>query len=96
LDQKLEGAEEGKLRSAQVRHSSISYSSQANVIYCLTTFIFRLLARLLSTANDTVVLSVAANDIGQYVKKDPSSKKYAEEILGRMVSIIELIFDVVL
>lgn len=35
----------------------------------------RVLARLLSTSNDATVLSVAASDIGQYVKRDPSSKK---------------------
>jgi V-type H+-transporting ATPase subunit H len=37
--------------------------------------LLRILARLLSTASDPVVLSVAANDIGHYVKRDPSSKK---------------------
>lgn len=36
---------------------------------------FRILARLLSTAVDPLVLSVAASDIGHYVKRDPSSKK---------------------
>lgn len=35
----------------------------------------RVLARLLSTSNDAIVLSVTASDIGQYVKRDPSSKK---------------------
>ncbi|KAG0021863.1 H(+)-transporting V1 sector ATPase subunit H [Entomortierella chlamydospora] len=51
--------------------------------------LLRVLARLLSTATDTVVLSVAANDIGQYVKRDPSSKKFLQEI-GVKQRIMEL------
>ncbi|KAG0046843.1 H(+)-transporting V1 sector ATPase subunit H [Gryganskiella cystojenkinii] len=51
--------------------------------------LLRILARLLSTANDTVVLSVAANDIGQYVKRDPSSRKFLQEI-GVKQRIMEL------
>ncbi|KAF9107740.1 H(+)-transporting V1 sector ATPase subunit H [Mortierella sp. GBA35] len=51
--------------------------------------LLRILARLLSTAADPVVLSVAANDIGQYVKRDPSSKKFLQE-LGVKQRIMEL------
>ncbi|KAG9069901.1 H(+)-transporting V1 sector ATPase subunit H [Linnemannia hyalina] len=51
--------------------------------------LLRILARLLSTAGDPVVLSVAANDIGQYVKRDPSSKKFLQE-LGVKQRIMEL------
>ncbi|KAG0251546.1 H(+)-transporting V1 sector ATPase subunit H [Mortierella polycephala] len=51
--------------------------------------LLRTLARLLSTASDPVVLSVAANDIGQYVKRDPSSKKFLQEI-GVKQRIMEL------
>lgn len=51
--------------------------------------LLRILARLLSTASDPVVLSVAANDIGQYVKRDPSSKKFLQE-LGVKQRIMEL------
>ncbi|KAG0314317.1 H(+)-transporting V1 sector ATPase subunit H [Linnemannia gamsii] len=47
------------------------------------------LARLLSTSNDAIVLSVAASDIGQYVKRDPSSKKFLQEI-GVKQKIMEL------
>ncbi|KAI8363583.1 ATPase V1 complex subunit H [Mortierella sp. GBAus27b] len=42
--------------------------------------LLRLLARLLSSSTEPLVLSVAANDIGQYVKRDPSSKKFLQEI----------------
>ncbi|KAF8949405.1 H(+)-transporting V1 sector ATPase subunit H [Haplosporangium gracile] len=51
--------------------------------------LLRILARLLSTAGDSVVLSVAANDIGQYVKRDPSSKRFLQE-LGVKQRIMEL------
>ncbi|KAG0282010.1 H(+)-transporting V1 sector ATPase subunit H [Linnemannia gamsii] len=51
--------------------------------------LLRILARLLSTAGDPIVLSVAANDIGQYVKRDPSSKKFLQE-LGVKQRIMEL------
>ncbi|KAF8977479.1 H(+)-transporting V1 sector ATPase subunit H [Entomortierella lignicola] len=51
--------------------------------------LLRVLARLLSTATDTLVLSVVANDIGQYVKRDPSSKKFLQEI-GVKQRIMEL------
>ncbi|KAK3830591.1 MAG: armadillo-type protein [Linnemannia elongata] len=51
--------------------------------------LLRILARLLSTAGDPLVLSVAANDIGQYVKRDPSSKKFLQE-LGVKQRIMEL------
>ncbi|KAF9127919.1 H(+)-transporting V1 sector ATPase subunit H [Mortierella sp. 14UC] len=51
--------------------------------------LLRVLARLLSTSNDAVVLSVAASDIGQYVKRDPSSKKFLQEI-GVKQKIMEL------
>ncbi|KAI8599592.1 ATPase, V1 complex, subunit H [Dissophora ornata] len=37
--------------------------------------LLRTLARLLSTSTDSIVLSVAASDIGQYVRRDPGSKK---------------------
>ncbi|KAF9584126.1 H(+)-transporting V1 sector ATPase subunit H [Lunasporangiospora selenospora] len=47
------------------------------------------LARLLSTATDPLVLSVAANDVGQYVKRDPASKKFLQEI-GVKQRIMEL------
>ncbi|KAF8924994.1 H(+)-transporting V1 sector ATPase subunit H, partial [Dissophora ornata] len=36
--------------------------------------LLRTLARLLSTSTDSIVLSVAASDIGQYVRRDPGSK----------------------
>ncbi|KAF9098852.1 H(+)-transporting V1 sector ATPase subunit H [Mortierella sp. GBA35] len=51
--------------------------------------LLRVLARLLSTSNDAIVLSVAASDIGQYVKRDPSSKKFLQEI-GVKQRIMEL------
>ncbi|KAF9137574.1 H(+)-transporting V1 sector ATPase subunit H [Mortierella sp. GBA39] len=51
--------------------------------------LLRVLARLLSTSNDAIVLSVAASDIGQYVKRDPSSKKFLQEI-GVKQKIMEL------
>ncbi|KAK3838263.1 MAG: ATPase, V1 complex, subunit H [Linnemannia gamsii] len=51
--------------------------------------LLRVLARLLSTSNDATVLSVAASDIGQYVKRDPSSKKFLQEI-GVKQKIMEL------
>ncbi|KAF8938382.1 H(+)-transporting V1 sector ATPase subunit H [Haplosporangium gracile] len=51
--------------------------------------LLRVLARLLSTSNDVIVLSVAASDIGQYVKRDPSSKKFLQEI-GVKQKIMEL------
>ncbi|KAF9540803.1 H(+)-transporting V1 sector ATPase subunit H [Mortierella hygrophila] len=51
--------------------------------------LLRILARLLSTAGDPVVLSVAANDIGHYVKRDPSSKRFLQE-LGVKQRIMEL------
>ncbi|GJJ68369.1 V-type H+-transporting ATPase subunit H [Entomortierella parvispora] len=51
--------------------------------------LLRVLARLLSTSSDTLVLSVAASDIGQYVKRDPSSKKFMQEI-GVKQRIMEL------
>ncbi|KAG0332306.1 H(+)-transporting V1 sector ATPase subunit H, partial [Podila horticola] len=51
--------------------------------------LLRVLARLLSTSSDPVVLSVAASDIGQYVKRDPSSKKFLQEI-GVKQRIMEL------
>ncbi|KAK3807602.1 MAG: ATPase V1 complex subunit H, partial [Benniella sp.] len=43
--------------------------------------LLRTLARLLSTSTDTVVLAVAASDIGQYVKRDPSSKRQGNLLL---------------
>ncbi|KAF9358084.1 H(+)-transporting V1 sector ATPase subunit H [Mortierella sp. NVP85] len=51
--------------------------------------LLRVLARLLSTAVDPLVLSVAASDIGHYVKRDPSSKKFLQEI-GVKQRIMEL------
>ncbi|KAG0208722.1 H(+)-transporting V1 sector ATPase subunit H [Mortierella sp. GBA30] len=51
--------------------------------------LLKVLARLLSTATDPVVLSVAANDIGQYVKRDPQSKRFLQEI-GVKQRIMEL------
>ncbi|KAG0248521.1 H(+)-transporting V1 sector ATPase subunit H [Mortierella polycephala] len=51
--------------------------------------LLRVLARLLSTSSDPVVLSVAASDIGQYVKRDASSKKFLQEI-GVKQRIMEL------
>ncbi|KAF9385323.1 H(+)-transporting V1 sector ATPase subunit H [Mortierella sp. AD011] len=51
--------------------------------------LLRTLARLLSTSSDPTVLSVAASDIGQYVKRDPSSKKFLQEI-GVKQRIMEL------
>ncbi|KAF8925603.1 armadillo-type protein [Dissophora ornata] len=51
--------------------------------------LLRILGRLLSTASDPLVLSVAASDIGQYVKRDPSSKKFLQEI-GVKQRIMEL------
>ncbi|KAF9943021.1 H(+)-transporting V1 sector ATPase subunit H [Mortierella antarctica] len=51
--------------------------------------LLKVLARLLSTSSDPVVLSVAASDIGQYVKRDPSSKKFLQEI-GVKQRIMEL------
>lgn len=38
--------------------------------------IYRILARLLSQSSDNAVLSIAAHDLGQYVKYYPSGKKY--------------------
>ncbi|KAF9387662.1 H(+)-transporting V1 sector ATPase subunit H [Podila verticillata] len=51
--------------------------------------LLKVLARLLSTSSDPVVLSIAASDIGQYVKRDPSSKKFLQEI-GVKQRIMEL------
>ncbi|KAF9960898.1 H(+)-transporting V1 sector ATPase subunit H [Mortierella alpina] len=51
--------------------------------------LLKVLARLLSTASEPVVLSVAANDIGQYVKRDPQSRKFLQEI-GVKQRIMEL------
>ncbi|KAF9277981.1 V-type proton ATPase subunit H, partial [Mortierella alpina] len=51
--------------------------------------LLRVLARLLSTSSDPVVLSVAASDIGQYVRCDPGSKKFLQE-LGVKQRIMEL------
>ncbi|KAG0326329.1 H(+)-transporting V1 sector ATPase subunit H [Dissophora globulifera] len=51
--------------------------------------LLRVLARLLSTASDTVVLSVAASDIGQYVKRDSGGKKFLQDI-GVKQRIMEL------
>ncbi|KAF9919685.1 H(+)-transporting V1 sector ATPase subunit H [Linnemannia zychae] len=51
--------------------------------------LLRVLARLLSTSNDATVLSVAASDIGQYVRRDPGSKKFLQEI-GVKQKIMEL------
>ncbi|KAG0358290.1 ATPase V1 complex subunit H [Gamsiella multidivaricata] len=51
--------------------------------------LLKTLARLLSTSSDSIVLSVAASDIGQYVKRDSSSKKFLQEI-GVKQRIMEL------
>ncbi|KAG0323779.1 H(+)-transporting V1 sector ATPase subunit H [Dissophora globulifera] len=51
--------------------------------------LLRTLARLLSTSMDPTVLSVAANDVAQYVKRDPSSKKFLQDI-GVKQRIMEL------
>ncbi|KAG0052088.1 H(+)-transporting V1 sector ATPase subunit H [Gryganskiella cystojenkinii] len=51
--------------------------------------LLRVLARLLSTSSDPLVLSVAASDIGQYIKRDPSSKKFMQDV-GVKQRIMEL------
>jgi len=51
--------------------------------------LIRTLARLLSTSNDNTVLTVAAHDLGQYVKYYPNGKKFLQEI-GAKQRIMEL------
>ncbi|KAF9899649.1 H(+)-transporting V1 sector ATPase subunit H [Lobosporangium transversale] len=51
--------------------------------------LLRVLARLLSVSNEPIVLSVAASDIGHYVKRDPGSKKFLQDI-GVKQRIMEL------
>ncbi|KAF9941057.1 H(+)-transporting V1 sector ATPase subunit H [Modicella reniformis] len=51
--------------------------------------LLRTLGRLLSTSTDTVVLAVAANDIGQYTKRDPGCKRLLQDI-GVKQKIMEL------
>ncbi|KAG9284085.1 hypothetical protein G9A89_022859 [Geosiphon pyriformis] len=51
--------------------------------------LLKILARLLSTSNDKLVLAVAAHDLGQYVKYCPSGKKFLQDI-GAKQRIMEL------
>ncbi|CAG8433030.1 6324_t:CDS:10 [Ambispora gerdemannii] len=51
--------------------------------------LLRILARILSTSSDNLVLSVAAHDLGQYVKYCTSGKKFLQEI-GAKQRIMEL------
>ncbi|CAG8776842.1 3782_t:CDS:2, partial [Acaulospora morrowiae] len=48
-----------------------------------------ILARLLVTSIDPLVLAVAAHDLGQYVKYYPNGKKFLQEI-GAKQQIMEL------
>ncbi|KAG4083626.1 ARM repeat-containing protein [Neocallimastix lanati (nom. inval.)] len=51
--------------------------------------LLRILTRLFSTSTDPVVLAVACNDLGQYVKYHPEGKKFIQDI-GAKQHIMEL------
>ena len=51
--------------------------------------LLRILARLLSTSTDPIVLSIAAHDIGEYVTANPRGKRIVQE-LGAKQRIMEL------
>jgi len=51
--------------------------------------LLRILTRLFSKSNDPIVLAVACNDLGQYVKYHPEGKKFVQDI-GAKQHIMEL------
>ncbi|CAG8568135.1 1595_t:CDS:10 [Ambispora leptoticha] len=79
----------GKLHWSPPHQSEQFWKQNATKLNEKEHELLKILARILSTSTENLVLSVAAHDLGQYVKYYPNGKKFLQEI-GAKQRIMEL------
>ncbi|KAJ3415272.1 H(+)-transporting V1 sector ATPase subunit H [Chytridiales sp. JEL 0842] len=89
FDEYASEVKSGKLDWSPVHLSEQFWKQNAGKLSEKDYELVRILSRLISTSTNPLVLSVAAHDIGQYVKHCPSGKKFVQEH-GTKAQIMEL------
>jgi V-type H+-transporting ATPase subunit H len=72
----------GKLEWSPAHSSELFWKQNANKLNERDCELVRALSRLLTTSSDPVVLAVAANDLGQYVKYCANGRKYVTDFFS--------------